>query len=113
MIICCYTFPLFSTRPIAVVFIFQLQKIERNVLFCVSTQAECRKVLGLIKEHKLTEKGKLRWLVAQTNRVRNGEIYRVVADSRGAFVQPALYEVRYRIKSLWYCDAALHWCHFM
>jgi sucrose synthase len=30
--------------------------------------------------------------VAQKNRVRNGELYRMVADTRGAFVQPALYE---------------------
>jgi glycogen synthase len=30
--------------------------------------------------------------VAQKNRVRNGELYRFVADTRGAFVQPALYE---------------------
>ena len=28
----------------------------------------------------------------QKNRVRNGELYRVVADTGGAFVQPALYE---------------------
>ena len=36
--------------------------------------------------------GCFRWIVAQKNRVRNGELYRYVADSRGAFVQPALYE---------------------
>ena len=29
----------------------------------------------------------LRWIVAQKNRVRNGELYRFIADSRGAFVQ--------------------------
>lgn len=34
----------------------------------------------------------LRWIVAQKNRVRNGELYRFVADTRGAFAQPALYE---------------------
>lgn len=28
----------------------------------------------------------------QKNRVRNGELYRYVADTRGAFAQPALYE---------------------
>ena len=33
-----------------------------------------------------------RWIVAQKNRVRNGELYRYIADTRGAFVQPALYE---------------------
>ncbi|GJP31505.1 hypothetical protein CLOM_g12573, partial [Closterium sp. NIES-68] len=36
--------------------------------------------------------GSFRWIRAQTNRVKNGELYRVVADSRGAFVQPALFE---------------------
>ena len=44
----------------------------------------------LIEEHGLD--GQLRWLVAQKNRVRNGELYRIIADSHGAFVQPALYE---------------------
>lgn len=34
----------------------------------------------------------IRWIVAQKNRVRNGELYRYIADTRGAFVQPALYE---------------------
>ncbi len=29
---------------------------------------------------------------AQKNRVKNGELYRYIADTRGAFVQPALYE---------------------
>jgi sucrose synthase len=36
--------------------------------------------------------GRVRWLEAQVNRERNGELYRYVADQRGAFVQPALYE---------------------
>ena len=33
-----------------------------------------------------------RWLVAQKDPVRNGEMYRMIADTGGAFVQPALYE---------------------
>eukprot|EP00879_Flechtneria_rotunda_P003731 GHRR01003969.1.p1 GENE.GHRR01003969.1~~GHRR01003969.1.p1 ORF type:complete len:403 (+),score=134.37 GHRR01003969.1:1581-2789(+) len=53
-------------------------------------RAECEKMHGLIK--KLNLQGQLRWIVAQKNRVRNGELYRIVADSKGAFVQPALYE---------------------
>ena len=36
--------------------------------------------------------GRVRWLEAQVNRERNGELYRFIADHRGAFVQPALYE---------------------
>ncbi|MGD8281714.1 MAG: sucrose synthase [Gemmatimonadota bacterium] len=36
--------------------------------------------------------GKVRWIEMQTNKNRVGELYRVVADTRGAFVQPALFE---------------------
>jgi len=32
----------------------------------------------------------MRWIVAQKNRVRNGELYRFIADSKGAFVQVRL-----------------------
>ncbi|KAG0608275.1 hypothetical protein M758_8G093300 [Ceratodon purpureus] len=45
---------------------------------------------NLIKEYKL--QNHFRWIRSQTNRVRNGELYRYIADSHGAFVQPALYE---------------------
>lgn len=53
-------------------------------------QAEIDKMYNLMKEHKLD--GELRWICAQTDRVLNGELYRYIADSHGAFVQPALYE---------------------
>nr|CRH05788.1 GT4 : sucrose-phosphate synthase [Candidatus Magnetococcus massalia] len=36
--------------------------------------------------------GVMRWLPASKDRRLNGEIYRVIADHRGIFVQPALYE---------------------
>ena len=36
--------------------------------------------------------GSVRWVEAQVHRERNGELYRVVADSRGAFAQPATFE---------------------
>ncbi|CAJ1970900.1 unnamed protein product [Sphenostylis stenocarpa] len=52
--------------------------------------AEIRKMHDLIDKHQL--KGQFRWIAAQTNRYRNGELYRCIADTRGAFVQPALYE---------------------
>lgn len=45
---------------------------------------------GLMERHDLG--GQMRWICAQKNRVRNGELYRYIADKRGAFVQPALYE---------------------
>lgn len=51
---------------------------------------ECEKLHGLFDKYQL--QGNVRWLVAQKNRVRNGEMYRFIADMRGAFVQPALYE---------------------
>jgi sucrose synthase len=36
--------------------------------------------------------GQVRWLAVQASKNWVGELYRVVADSRGAFVQPAFYE---------------------
>uniref|UniRef100_A0A7N0R9Y4 Sucrose synthase n=1 Tax=Kalanchoe fedtschenkoi TaxID=63787 RepID=A0A7N0R9Y4_KALFE len=52
--------------------------------------AEIEKMHTLIQKYKLD--GQFRWIAAQTNRARNGELYRYIADTRGAFVQPALYE---------------------
>ncbi|KAI9080280.1 hypothetical protein K1719_037674 [Acacia pycnantha] len=52
--------------------------------------AEIEKMHDLIKQYKLD--GDFRWIGSQTNRARNGELYRYVADTRGAFVQPAFYE---------------------
>ncbi|KAL0927493.1 hypothetical protein M5K25_001667 [Dendrobium thyrsiflorum] len=51
---------------------------------------EIQKMHSLIEKYKL--KGQFRWIAAQTDRYRNGELYRCIADSRGVFVQPALYE---------------------
>ncbi|MGW8265881.1 MAG: sucrose synthase [Longimicrobiales bacterium] len=44
----------------------------------------------LFDEHGL--EGTARWVEMQTDKHRVGEIYRSVADTRGAFVQPALFE---------------------
>jgi len=44
----------------------------------------------LMDEYELD--GQVRWLEGQVDRERNGELYRFVADRRGAFVQPALFE---------------------
>ncbi|KAL8550080.1 hypothetical protein ACS0TY_008782 [Phlomoides rotata] len=52
--------------------------------------AEIKKMHMLIEKYQL--KGQIRWIAAQTDRKRNGEIYRSIADTKGAFVQPALYE---------------------
>ncbi|GER24716.1 sucrose synthase [Striga asiatica] len=51
---------------------------------------EIEKMHALIKQYELD--GQLRWISAQTNRARNGELYRYIADKRGIFVQPAFYE---------------------
>ncbi|KAM1463206.1 hypothetical protein ACFX1Q_047220 [Malus domestica] len=52
--------------------------------------AEIKKMHTLIEKYEL--RGQIRWIAAQTDRNRNGEVYRCIADTRGAFVQPALYE---------------------
>jgi sucrose synthase len=44
----------------------------------------------LLTRHELETS--VRWLEGQVDRERNGELYRLVADCRGAFVQPALFE---------------------
>jgi sucrose synthase len=51
---------------------------------------EIEKMHGLLDEHDLGRN--VRWLEGQVDRERNGEIYRFIADRRGAFVQPALFE---------------------
>lgn len=47
--------------------------------------AEIEKMHALIKQYNLD--GQYRWISAQMNRARNGELYRYIADTRGAFVQ--------------------------
>ena len=44
----------------------------------------------LFDEHGL--EGSVRWVEMQTDKTKVGEFYRFVADQRGAFVQPALFE---------------------
>ncbi|GAA0146129.1 hypothetical protein LIER_06155 [Lithospermum erythrorhizon] len=51
---------------------------------------EIKKMHTLIQKYQL--KGQMRWIKAQTDRYRNSELYRCIADTKGAFVQPALYE---------------------
>ncbi len=51
---------------------------------------EIRKMHDLIENHNL--KGQIRWVPKQSDKVFNGELYRVIADRRGVFVQPALFE---------------------
>ncbi|OMO86367.1 Sucrose synthase [Corchorus olitorius] len=53
-------------------------------------QAEMKRMYELIEKYKLN--GQFRWISSQMNRIRNGELYRYICDTKGAFVQPALYE---------------------
>lgn len=53
-------------------------------------KSEMKKMYGLIETYKLN--GQFRWISSQMNRIRNGELYRVICDTKGAFVQPAIYE---------------------
>ena len=48
---------------------------------------EIEKMHGLIEKYKLH--GQFRWIKAQMNRARNGELYRYIADVKGAFMQVA------------------------
>lgn len=50
-----------------------------------------KKMHGLIIEtYRLN--GQFRWITSQMIHVRNGELYWCIADTKGAFVQPELYE---------------------
>ncbi|NMG58000.1 sucrose synthase [Geitlerinema sp. P-1104] len=52
--------------------------------------AEMRKLYESIERYNLH--GKFRWLGVRLPKVDSGEVYRVIADRRGVFVQPALFE---------------------
>jgi sucrose synthase len=55
----------------------------------VEERAEIKKAYDLIERFKLH--GKVRWLPS-VNKLDTGEVYRIIADHRGIFVQPALFE---------------------
>jgi sucrose synthase len=51
---------------------------------------EIIKLYNIIDEYNLH--GKIRWLGVRLSKTDSGEIYRVIADRQGIFVQPALFE---------------------
>ncbi|CAL0319914.1 unnamed protein product [Lupinus luteus] len=51
---------------------------------------EMKKMYDLVETYKLN--GQFIWISSQMNRVRNGELYRMICDIKGAFMQPAIYE---------------------
>jgi sucrose synthase len=50
---------------------------------------EIKKISDLVDRYNLD--GKLRWLPS-INKKETGEVYRIMADRRGVFIQPALFE---------------------
>ncbi|MDX1763795.1 MAG: sucrose synthase [bacterium] len=53
-------------------------------------RAEILRMHQLIKTYKLS--GRIRWFGMQLPKADTGEIYRIIADYKGVFVQPALFE---------------------
>ncbi|MEG4628774.1 sucrose synthase [Microcoleus sp. AR_TQ3_B6] len=51
---------------------------------------EIKKLYAIIDQYNLH--GKIRWLGVRLSKSLSGEIYRVIGDSQGIFVQPALFE---------------------
>lgn len=52
--------------------------------------SEIEKLYEIIDRYNL--KGKIRWLGVRLPKIDTGEVYRVIADREGIFVQPALFE---------------------
>jgi len=52
--------------------------------------SEIEKLYGIIHQYNLH--GKIRWLGVRLSKTDSGEIYRIIADHQGVFVQPALFE---------------------
>jgi sucrose synthase len=48
---------------------------------------EIEKLYQIIEQYNL--QGKIRWLAVRLSKTDSGEIYRVIADRQGVFVQPA------------------------
>lgn len=53
-------------------------------------RAEIHEMHSIVRRYGLEEN--VRWIEGQVDTQRNGELYRFVADSRGGFVQPAIFE---------------------
>jgi sucrose synthase len=65
-------------------------KVDPNTSLDQEERDQCLEMHNIINEFGLEDK--VRWVKASADRNFNGELYRFVADSRGAFVQPALFE---------------------
>jgi sucrose synthase len=65
-------------------------KVDPETSSDAEEQAQARLMHDLINKHDLHDR--VRWVNALSDKVFNGELYRVIADRRGIFVQPALFE---------------------
>lgn len=52
--------------------------------------SEIQKLYQIIDEYQL--QGKIRWLGVRLQKADSGEVYRIICDRQGVFVQPALFE---------------------
>jgi sucrose synthase len=64
--------------------------VEREKSTDQEESAQIDKMFSLIKEHRL--EGSIRWLEMEGDKTKVGEMYRLMADRGGVFVQPALFE---------------------
>lgn len=65
-------------------------KLDENLSQDEEEKEQIRILYKLIEKYKLKEG--FRWIEAQTDKRFNGEFYRYIADKKGVFVQPALFE---------------------
>jgi len=64
--------------------------VEEKLSKDVEEIEQIRKIYKLIEKYKLD--GKIRWVEKQSYKNFNGELYRYIADKKGVFIQPALFE---------------------
>lgn len=64
--------------------------IEESLSSDDEEKEQIRKIHALIKKYNLN--GHFRWVEKQSYKNFNGELYRYIADKKGIFVQPALFE---------------------
>ncbi|CAL5388788.1 unnamed protein product [Camellia sinensis] len=74
---------------------------KKPIIFSMARLDTVKNITGLVEWYGKNKRlrnlvnlvvGQIRWIAAQTDRYRNGELYRCIADTKGAFVQPAFYE---------------------
>nr|GEX55137.1 sucrose synthase [Tanacetum cinerariifolium] len=72
---------------------------NKPILFKMTRLDSVKNLTGLVEWYAKNDKIRelvnlvvLRWISSQMNRVRNGELYRVIGDTRGAFIQLAFYD---------------------